>query len=43
MQMISAICSELSADDRGDGARMARIGDLRTSCGQALGKIARQL
>lgn len=42
MQMLAAICNEVSADDRGDGSRMARIEDLRTSCGQALGKIARQ-
>jgi len=38
MQMLGAICSELSASDSGDGSRMARIEDLRTSCDQALGK-----
>jgi len=38
MQMLAAICSELSADDGGDGSRMARIEDLRTSCDQALRK-----
>jgi hypothetical protein len=38
MQMLAAICSELSADDRGDGSRMARIEDLRTSCDKALGR-----
>jgi len=38
MQMLAAICSELSADDGSNGARMARIEDLRTSCDKALGK-----
>ncbi len=38
MQMLAAICSELSAEEHGDGARMARIDDLRTSCDKALGK-----
>ncbi|QIK79335.1 PilZ domain-containing protein [Sphingomonas piscis] len=36
MQMLAAICSELSARDNGDASRMARIEDLRTSCDQAL-------
>jgi hypothetical protein len=43
MQMLTAICNALSAEDRGDGSRMARLEDLRTSCGQALGKAARPL
>ena len=38
MQMLTAICNEIRASDHGDGTRMARLEDLRTSCGQALGK-----
>lgn len=40
MQMLTAICNEIGASDQGDGTRMARLEDLRTSCGQALGKAA---
>lgn len=41
-QMLTAICNEIRATDQGDGSRMARLEDLRTSCGQALGKVRPQ-